>query len=413
MSARDNGWLYLECYNKKQMNNPTIQPHIKTGSVADLAFGVVVLASFFVTFSGLRETSLSRIVLIVGLGILYLMVGIYGYAYFARAQELWFQLFYFAVQIPLGGLIVYLARGAGLNAMLLLPLAGHSVMLLSRGWMYITNIAILLAYILAVEAFSNSWQAVWSGLPIFLAGQIFVVAFTQMAVSEERARLEVEKLVNELAKANQRLREYASQIEDLTITKERNRIAREIHDGLGHYLTTIYMQIQAAQAVLRDNPHKALVSLETAQQLVREALADVRQSVGMLRGTREKVAPISERLSILVKNSTTDDFSISFEVKGVPRNLTPQAEHVIYRVVQEGLNNALKHAQASHVWVVLDYENSQEVKVTIKDNGVGSDQSETGFGLIGLRERVNFLNGMLRITSTEGSGFMIEVILPG
>ncbi len=395
------------------MNNPTTQPHIKTGSVADLAFGVVVLASFFVTFSGLRETSLSQIVLIVGLGILYLMIGIYGYAYFARAQELWFQLFYFAVQIPLGGLIVYLARGAGLNAMLLLPLAGHSVMLLSRGWMYITNIAILLAYILAVEAFSNSWQAVWSGLPIFLAGQIFVVAFTQMAVSEERARLEVEKLVNELAKANQRLREYASQIEDLTITKERNRIAREIHDGLGHYLTTIYMQIQAAQAVLRDNPHKALVSLETAQQLVREALADVRQSVGMLRGTREKVAPIPERLSILVKNSTTDDFSISFEVKGVPRNLTPQAEHVIYRVVQEGLNNALKHAQASHVWVVLDYENSQEVKVTIKDNGVGSDQSETGFGLIGLRERVNFLNGMLRITSTEGSGFMIEVILPG
>ncbi len=394
------------------MNNPATQPHIKTGSVADLAFGVVVLASFFVTFSGLRETSLSRIVLIVGLGILYLMVGIYGYAYFARAQELWFQLFYFAVQIPLGGLIVYLARGAGFNAMLLLPLAGHSVMLLSRGWMYITNVAILLAYILAVEAFSNGWQAVWSGLPIFLAGQIFVVAFTQMAVSEERARLEVEKLVNELAKANQRLREYAAQIEDLTITKERNRIAREIHDGLGHYLTTIYMQIQAAQAVLRDNPHKALVSLETAQQLVREALADVRQSVGMLRGNREKIAPIPERLSVLVKNSNTDNLSISFEIKGTPRDLTPQTEHVIYRVVQEGLNNALKHAQASRVWVVLDYEKPQEVKLIVKDNGIGGDQLETGFGLIGLRERVNFLNGKLQISSAEGAGFMIEVILP-
>ncbi len=170
------------------------------------------------------------------------------------------------------------------------------------------------------------------------------------------------------------------------------------------------MQIQAAQAVLCDNPHKSHVSLETAQQLVREALADIRQSVGMLRGNREKIAPILERLSVLVKNSTTDDFSISLEVKGVPRDLAPQTEHVIYRVVQEGLNNALKHARASHVWIILDYQNSQEVKLTVKDDGVGGDQSETGFGLIGLRERVNFLNGKLQISSTEGSGFMIEVI---
>ena len=216
-----------------------------TGSDADLAFAVMVLASYFTTFSLLQSATSFELLLMISLGVAYITLGIYGYAYAMRFGRIGIHLVYFAVQLMLGSLIVYLGRGVGFNAMVLLPLAGHSVVLLPRNWRLVVNIAILLTYAVTLEVVSGDPGMVWSSIPVFLAGQIFILAFTQMAVSEEKARSKVEQLVSELEDANQNLREYALKIEELAIARERNRLAREIHDGLGHYLTTVHMQIQA------------------------------------------------------------------------------------------------------------------------------------------------------------------------
>ena len=245
----------------------TIQPVVKTGKGLNLAFAVIVMASYFATFSSLQQASLLDIALLIVLGITYIAIGIYGFEYCLKKPSLVLRLAYFVIQIPLGGVIVYLTHGAGFNALLLLPLAGHSVVLLSSYWIQVANIITMLVYVGSVYAFSHNWVNVWTGLPIFLAGEVFIVVFTQMAVNEERAHGEVARLVTELEDANQRLREYALQIEELAITKERNRLAREIHDGLGHFLTTIFMQIQAAQAVLDRDPKRAKDAMITAQNL--------------------------------------------------------------------------------------------------------------------------------------------------
>lgn len=405
-----------ECHNRDaiiivNMDRPFRPFH--TGSDADLAFAVVVLASYFSTFSILQTASTFELLSMIGLGVTYIAVGIYGFAYAIRAEKIGIHLAYFVLQLVLGGLIVYLGKGNGYNAMVLLPLAGHSVVLLPASWRMAVNLAIIMTYAITLDLFTSNWEVVWSGLPIFLAGQIVIVVFTQMAVSEERARAEVEQLVRDLEEANQRLSNFALQVEELAITKERYRLAREIHDGLGHYLTTIFMQIQAARAVMRGDPERAQESLRTAQNMTQEALADVRKSVAALRDIPGEGLSLEEEIERLLKGCEGAGVEPVLNVVGVPRSLSPQIMLTVYRAVQEGVNNTCKHAHAKRLSVTLDFSMSQFVRVLIQDDGIGAKQLEGGFGLLGMRERVQLVKGELSIATSPGNGFQLEVCVPG
>jgi signal transduction histidine kinase len=385
----------------------------RTSSDADLAFAVVVLASYFTTFSIMGSATTAQLLWMIGLGVGYIAIGIYGYAYVVRSGKSTYHLAYFLVQFLLGGMIVYLGEGVGYNAMVLLPLAGHSVVLLPRNMRLVINIALVATYALALNPLATSWGVVWSGLPLFMAGQIFIVVFTQMAVSEEKARAEVEKLVKDLEDANQRLRIYAMQIEELATTKERNRLAREIHDGLGHYLTTIHMQIQAARAVMDRDPGKAYEAMGTAQSQTQEALLDVRRSVFALRDLPGDSLTLEEEIEKMLKSCEGAGISAEIKILGAPRSLSPQSLLTIFRTVQEGINNSVKHAHPNRISVTLDYTQSQQVRLTIQDDGVGATKLDGGFGLLGIRERVHLLHGRVNIVTQPGDGFRLEVMVPG
>jgi signal transduction histidine kinase len=118
----------------------------------------------------------------------------------------------------------------------------------------------------------------------------FVAALTQSRINEQEARAQAEELTVQLEKANHRLAEYAPQVEELATANERNRLAREIHDNIGHGLTIVSVQLEAAKAVFRSNPERALDALEKAHELVRKGLASVRESVSALR-----VSPVENR----------------------------------------------------------------------------------------------------------------------
>ena len=373
---------------------------------------MVVLASYFATFTSVRKATLFDILLMIGLGSIYILFGIYGYAYCVRSDLPVIRFGYFLIQLPLGGLIVSLGKGAGYNALLLLPLAGHAVVLLSDYWVYLVNAGILMIYIISMGSYTPNWADVWAGLPTFLAGLIFIMVFTQSSISGERARREVERLVGELQDANQRLREYALQVEELAITKERNRIAREIHDGLGHCLTTIHMEIQAARAVMELNPAQSKSMLEKAQSMTQEALADVRHSVSALRDFPEGSQPLPELVTHLM--GTCDMAGMESEVKvlGYPRPLSAQAHLTMYRAAQECINNVCKHSSANQVWIRLDYLDPIQFRMMVQDNGIGAETLESGFGLMGMKERVSLLNGSVIIQTEINQGFRIEISIP-
>ena len=391
------------------LDKPSI---IRTGGDADLAFAVVVLASYFATFSSLQSASAVKIVVLISLGTAYLAAGIYGYAYCVRRKSTQLSILYFWIQIMLGGLIVYLGRGAGFNALVLMPLAGHAVILLPRRTAYIALFVITFSYVAAVFAFSGSVEAVWTGLPIFVAGLIFIVVFTQMALNEESSRREVERLLNELTAVNQRLREYAIQAEDLATAKERNRLAREIHDGLGHYLTTIYMQIQAARAVSGNDKGRAEAILSKAQNLTQEALTDVRHSVAALRSPIDGHKPLADMIGGLLDGARNAGIEPELIVSGDERPLNPQTRWTLYRAAQEGISNTCKHAHASRLWINLDFTQSACVELEVEDNGVGPGEYKEGFGLMGLKERVSSVGGELQIGSSPKGGFEFDIKVP-
>ncbi len=283
--------------------NPSTRFTLNTGT--DLAFALVVFISFFATFSTFSVTDPFLITVVTLLGIAYITNGIYGFAYASRTGTFTNKLVYFLLQLLLGGLIVFYSKGAGFNALILLPLVAHTAMLLDQDWMLTANVAILFTFLIAVYLYSGKLSLVWSGVPLFFAGQVFILIFTQMAVTEQRARVKMENLADELSDANKHLSEYADQVRELTITQERNRMAREIHDGLGHYLTTINMQIRASEAVLDKDKVKARKLLENAQELTSAALVDVRNSVFALRQDPIELSPLFDRIQGMAQSASS------------------------------------------------------------------------------------------------------------
>ena len=388
----------------------------------DVVFLLVVLVTFVAIIAyAAHSFTLPQFLALVALSVLYSLVGTIGFERVVRARDRLPALAYFAIQIMLAFTIIWVSRASGPGRIVLLPLVAQAAALLPRNGIVLVCVAVVIAAV-APDVLSTGWQSVPTSAATYLAGVIFVVGFTHIARSEERARAEVERLAAELREANDKLREYAMQAEELATTQERNRLAREIHDGLGHYLTAISMQLQAARAVWSSDPSRAADALGKAQTLTREALTDIRRSVAALRASPTDDRPLPVALAPLLDESRAAGIQTELCVNGTQRPLSPQAGLALYRAAQEGLTNVRKHAHASRVDLVLDYSDDNRVQLIVHDNGIGAwnnshplvgQTTSGGFGLIGLRERVQHLGGELYAHTTDGQGFALEVKVPG
>ena len=384
------------------------------GRNANFGFIAVTIAAYVSAVSSLsyqsRFFSPLKLASLIAASILYLIIGTVGYSLAKRKDSLWLSIIYFAVQISLAASVLYLSR-AFLVWLIMLPLAAQSVALFpARGVLIVC--ALLLSTLVVPTAVSSGWTpAVVVGL-IYSAAIIFVVVFTYIAVSERKGRAEVERLAAELSDVNAKLREYAAQVEELATAKERNRLAREIHDSLGHYLTVINVQIEAARAVMDSDQSRALACLGKAQSLTQEGLTEVRRSVAALHALPTENRPLADALAGLAEECRASGIAIDLTITGSPRPLGPQADLTLYRAAQEALTNVRKHAQAERASVTLDYGADDLVRLVIEDDGVGASDANSGFGLLGVRERAQILGGAVRTTTSRGQGFRLEVELP-
>ncbi len=388
------------------------QFRLQSSGSAELAFAVVVLASYFAMFSEMKETDAFRLVGMVLLGIGYISIGIYGYDYCLKKQSVEWVVLYFLVQIPLGAFIVYLGRGVSFSALLLLPLAGNAVVMVQGYGLYAVNAFIVFGYIIAVRLHTGTWADVWASLPTILAGLVYIMVFTQMALDEEKSRREVERLVDKLESANIKLKKYADEVEELAIIQERNRLAREIHDGLGHYLTTIYMQLQAAEAIIDKDQRKAISAIAKAKAQSQNALIDVRKSVSALRYDPEEYESFESVLLKAIRPCEWVGITPRLTMQGTEAKLTPTHRSTIFRIIQETVNNTCKYSKASVYEVNIDYNQGEKICLQIKDDGVGTEIFQGGYGLLGLKERVELLNGKLEIQSSPHEGFQLDIEIP-
>jgi signal transduction histidine kinase len=378
-----------------------------------LGFLVVTLAAYFsvvVTMGYANRFGTAKAAALIGLAVAYLLNGVFGYAWARKADSIRRSLVYVATQIGIGGFILFLAMSPVIM-FAMLPVAGQAVVLLPRRLMFAACTTMLLVLVVPLSIISGWRPASVLGV-FFLAGIVFVVVITELAVKEQRAKREVERLVAELKDANDKLRQYAAQVEELATLKERNRVAREIHDSLGHYLTVVIVQIEAAMAVFEKDRERSLDVLRKAQGLAQKGLTDVRRSVGALRASPTETHSLIDSLNTLIEECRVSGLPTEFQFAGTPRNLSPSAELALYRAAQEALTNVRKHSQAHVATVTLNYS-TDSVWLKVHDDGIGATELTKGFGLVGMHERVQNLGGEVRITTATNQGFTLEVGLPG
>lgn len=325
---------------------------------------------------------------------------------------------YFTVQLALAAGVYWMGdrgRVPNLLWLALLPPVAYSVFLLE--WPGITGVTLAtLAVFLASVVRWHGWVGVPYGLLAFSFALLFTLVFTLLIMGAERARSEVQTLAAELGSANAKLREYAVQVEELAVTRERNRLAREIHDSLGHYLTVVHVQIQAAQALRDTDPARSQEALSKARALIQDGLRDIRTSVATLRASPLDNRQLAEALAATIGEHRASGLDCRLTVRGSPRPLEPAAALTLYRAGQEGLTNVRKHSRATQATLTLDFEAEDRVSLGVTDNGIGGAAEPvagSGFGLLGLRERAQLLGGRLRAGNAGGGGFLLEVEVPG
>lgn len=390
------------------MSQDRAHPPATAWKIPSLRFGgtetpmAVLFALAYVLMLSEPLSGLETRALLAGLGALYVLVATAGFAAVRRRPRVAWGLTYLGAQHLLGMALVVLG-GLGIgNVLLLLLVLSQATRVLPLGWVLAT--CTMLPFLHA----GMRWDAALrEGLGLLVAG-VFVVLITHVAVNEGRLRAEKEALAEELAHANARLRVAAAQAEELTTARERNRLAREIHDGLGHHLTAVHVQLQAAQAVLRPDPERAGQALERARALTGEALADVRRSVAALRTLP---GPLPEALGVLAQETTASGVPTTVQVLGAAGRLDPAVEQSLYRVAQEALTNVRKHAGATRASVTLDHR-PEAVALTVRDDGVGLSAPGDGFGLLGVRERVAALGGEVQLDTSPGRGLTLRVTVP-
>ena len=241
----------------------------------------------------------------------------------------------------------------------------------------------------------------------------FSIGICAAMVEARGRREETEKLLAELEAAHSELERYAERVRELTVAEERARMSREMHDSLGHYLTVINVSLQNAQRFKEKRPEAAWEEVEEARGLTREALSEVRRWVRALKplALEERAGP--EALAALASSFEGTGFDVRFTVEGPERELPGEAELVLYRALQEGLTNALKHSKARRVTASLAF-GEESVSLTVADDGEGAPKgaSEKGFGLATLGERAGALGGVLSAGNSTEGGFALRVELP-
>lgn len=251
---------------------------------------------------------------------------------------------------------------------------------------------------------------------LFLYGVLYAFfgVFGHSLARADRARRESQDLLEALQEAHHQLQEHALRAEEMAVVEERNRLAREMHDTLGHHLTVASVQLEAAQRLCPTDPGRAERLMGTVREEVREALAELRATVATLRAPVEADLQLRSALRRLMEHFEAATGLIVNRVLPNEMPSLPDAYRLaIFRAAQEALSNVQKHAGASQVWLVLAV-GDDAVTLLVSDDGKGTSSStgQSGFGLQGLRERADQLGGDLHLEPRPGGGTQISFRLP-
>jgi signal transduction histidine kinase len=227
--------------------------------------------------------------------------------------------------------------------------------------------------------------------------QLFAFTIGWLAANEARSRQKAAQLNAELVLAQQELAEKSR-------AEERLRISRDLHDAVGHQLVALSLQLDVANRL----PESARGGhISTAQTLAKQMLTEVRGAVSLLREERENDLRAALQTLIATIPEPKIHLSISCDIE----HLNAATSRTLWRCIQEAVNNTVKHARASNLWIDFSRHDTA-LALSIRDDGIGNGQLSEGNGLVGMRERLVSIGGSLIIHSQADKGFALEMSIP-
>lgn len=309
--------------------------------------------------------------------------------------------------------ITHLSQNTGMVFSLYMALIGETIGFLGiNRWSVLSTLYFLVLSLLNLAVFTNLNNAIY-WLVTVIPITIFISMYVTLYVRQAEAREKAEALAAELEAANQQLTEYAARVEDLTITTERQRMARELHDTLSQGLAGLILQLEATDAHLNNNHiAKAQSIIGNAMEQARATLADARRAIDDLR--QSSLDDLDSALHLEISRFTNaTGIPILFHTDQIPPLPAPVTETLV-RAVAEALTNVANHAQAHNVAVDVRMKD-KSISVTIQDDGRGFDASAIPsghYGILGIKERVRLVNGSFEIQSNNGKGTTIRIDIP-
>lgn len=287
-----------------------------------------------------------------------------------------------------------------------------STLLLENKFSILSNILCIFTISLMIKdldkdiiIFNISILGVISILSLYIKSE-----YHRMAKAEElyhKLRISEENLI----KANRDLEIYADSIKELSILRERNRISREIHDSVGHSLSTIIIQLGAIEKIAEENGELASQMARNLNEFSKKSLEEIRIVLRQLKPPSFQKYENIQIIEELTKEFTKfTGIEVDFRFTEEKWQLNEKQSLTIYRIVQEFLSNSLRHGKATKVNIYLNY-NEDELILTLKDNGQGIDKLEKGLGLTNIWERVEELGGQIEYNSKVRKGFLLRVVL--
>ena len=339
-----------------------------------------------------------------------------GVMYFEQNNgPLWKQIVYLGALTTLTASLYFFHVDPGIFLILFFVISAQAMMLLpiryGLAWIFILAIISALAFI-GDQGLEGGLLVVF----VYGGGYFFFGVFGYFLMEAQRERDRNAVLLEELGTTHRQLQDSMLRMEELAVSEERNRLAREMHDSLGHRLTVSAVQLEGAQRLIPTEPARAEEMVGTVREEVRQALAELRQTLATLRQPLETGLSIQQAITRLVEafEQATKLTVNTFLEEGLP--VLPDAYRLtLYRTAQEALTNVQRHAEAETIWLRLTIVD-ERISMEVSDDGKGikadAIQQAEGFGFVGIRERVNQLAGQFFVDQRNGGGTQITIWLP-
>lgn len=241
----------------------------------------------------------------------------------------------------------------------------------------------------------------------YLLGLCIMLSVREILIQKDKMQL----LNTELNNKNVQLEKYQSKLKELALIAERNRVAQELHDSLGHTLMAIRMNVKVLEKLNHNNTEKENRIIQSLDEIIQDGISQLRETVFQLKNDNE-TKPLKSSLQVMIDHlSVNGEAKIYLDFNDRVDECLPEIKDAIYKAVKEGITNAISHGKASIIRINIS-EDNERIHLTIADNGSGCSEIKKSFGLQGIDQRFSALDGHTSYKSEMNSGFIFQADIP-